>query len=213
MSSRETPSPSMLEAMREIGEIAVTRAADGLSTLLQKKVEISVSHATVVPLKALFGLFSGMDSSVSIVQLRSYGEGFKGAMFLLLQYSQSYRLAQLATGGTVAADFLNDEFYRSSLQEIGNIMCGCYLNEWAAATDRQIMHKAPELTTAVLSTVMDSVLEDMGEVCDDAMLLETVFTLGGDQCEGMLLFITTGSVLDDLGRDWPLNGTKKERGL
>lgn len=213
MNSRERPSPSMLEAMREIGEVAVMRAAEGLSTLLQKKVDISVSHATVVPLKALFGLFRGMDSSMAVVQLRSYGEGFKGAMFLLLQYSQSYRLAQLATGGTVTADFLNDQYYRSSLQEIGNIMCGCYLNEFAAATDRQIMHSAPQLTTAMLGTLMDSALEGMGEGCDDALLLETVFTLGGDQCEGMLLFITTGSVLDDLGRESPLSSTKKEQGI
>jgi len=212
MKSRETPSPLEIEAMREVGEAAVRRAADGLSTLLQKSVDVSVSHATVVPLKALFGLFSGMDSSVTSVQLRSHGEGLQGVMFLLLQYSQSYRLAQLATGGTVAADFLSDEFYRSSLQEIGNIMCGCYLNEFAAATNRQIMYGAPQLTSGVLGTVMDSVLAEMGEWCDDAMLMETVFTLGGDQCEGMLLFITTGSVLDDLGRGRPLNRTDKERG-
>jgi chemotaxis protein CheC len=196
MSPIKRPSYLRIDAIKELGNIGAGHAVTGLAKLLKKRVDVNVTNVDLIPVKIIFNLFNGPESMVSVVYIEAYGEGFRGMMFLLFPHPEAVRLVELATGKRPPGDRLKDEFSLSVLREIGNIMCGCYLNALAAFVRKRLLHTVPQVSNDMLGAVMDSVLVDLSMESDYALMLETAFTLGEDECKGFLFFIPTTESLE-----------------
>jgi chemotaxis protein CheC len=159
-----------IDALKELGNIGSAHAITGLSELLHKRVDVAITSVDIIPLHIIYNLFNGPESMVSVVYIEGYSEDFRGMMFLIFPHPESVRLVELATGKLLEEDILKDEYSLSTLREIGNIMCGCYLNA-------------------------DSVLIDLSVENDYALVLETAFTLTDGRCKGFLFFVPTSDSL------------------
>ncbi|MEO0248556.1 MAG: chemotaxis protein CheC [candidate division WOR-3 bacterium] len=196
MSPIKRPSYLRLDALKELGNIGAAHAVTGLSALLQRRVDISITNADLIPVRIIYSFFDGPESMVSVVYLEGYGEGFRGIMFLIFPHPEAAKIVELATGRKVHQGKIRDEFAVSVLKEIGNIMCGCYMNALAAFVRKKLMHSVPQVSNDMLGAVMDSVLVDLSMESDYALVLETAFTLGRDECKGFLFFVPTAESLE-----------------
>jgi chemotaxis protein CheC len=196
MSPIKRPSFLRIDALKEIGNIGAAHAVTGLSELLQKRVDISITNADIIPLQIIYTLFNGPESMVSVVYIEGYSESFRGMMFLIFPHPEASRMVELATHNTISEDRLSDEFSLSVLKEIGNIMCGCYLNTLAEFVGVPLMHSVPQISHDMLGAVMDSILIDLSLESDYALVLETAFTLTSGECKGFLFFIPTQESLE-----------------
>lgn len=198
MSPIKRPSFLRIDALKEIGNIGAGHAVTGLSSLLKRRVDVSVTSVDLIPLKIIYNFFNGPESMVSVVYIEGYSEGFRGMMFLIFPHPEAMRLVEIATGQKLADGRIRDEYSMSVLKEIGNIMCGCYLNALAAFVHRKLMHSVPQVSNDMLGAVMDSVLVDLSMESDYALVLETAFTLGESGCKGFLFFVPTADSLDSI---------------
>jgi chemotaxis protein CheC len=198
MSPIKRPSYLRIDAIKELGNIGAGHAVTGLAKLLKKRIDVNVTSVDLIPIKIIYNFFNGPESMVSVVYIEGYGEGFRGMMFLIFPHPEAMRLVELATGVRPNGSRLKDEYSLSVLREIGNIMCAGYLNALAAFVDRKIMQTVPQVSNDMLGAVMDAVLVDLSMDSDYALVLETAFTLGTNECKGFLFFVPTGETLETI---------------
>ncbi len=198
MSPIKRPSYLRIDALKELGNIGSAHAITGLSELLKKRIDVSITNVDIIPLQIIYTLFNGPESMVSVVYLEGYSEDFRGMMFLIFPHPEAQKMVEMATGNKVRELLVSDEMALSSLKEIGNIMCGCYLNTLATFLGRRIMHSVPQLSNDMLGAVMDSILVDLSLESDYAIVLETAFSLTQNQCNGFLFFIPTSESIDTI---------------
>ncbi len=198
MSPIKRPSYLRIDALKELGNIGSAHAITGLSELLSKRIDVSITNVDIIPLQIIYTLFNGPESMVSVVYLEGYSEDFRGMMFLIFPHPEAHKMVELATGEEISEVFISDEMSLSTLKEIGNIMCGCYLNTLATFLGRRIMHSVPQLSMDMLGAVMDSVLVDLSRESDYAIVLETAFSFTQDKCNGFLFFVPTSDSIDTI---------------
>lgn len=196
MSPIKRPSYLKIDALKELGNIGSAHAITGLSELLKKRIDVSITNVDIIPLQIIYTLFNGPESMVSVVYLEGYSDDFRGMMFLIFPHPEANKMVEMARGVSVGDGVLSDEMSLSTLKEIGNIMCGCYLNTLATFIGRRIMHSVPQLSNDMLGAVMDSILIDLSLESDYAIVLETAFSLSQNQCKGFLFFIPTSDSVD-----------------
>lgn len=194
----QRPSYLRIDALKELGNIGAAHAITGLSELLQKRIDISITNADIIPLQIIYTLFKGPESMVSIVYIEGYSETFRGMMFLIFPHPEALKLVEKVTCEEVKDDRLEDEYSLSILKEIGNIMCGCYLNTLAKFLNTSLMHSVPQISHDMLGAVMDSILVDLSIESDYAIVLETAFTLDKGDCKGFLFFVPTSQSLETI---------------
>jgi len=187
-----------IDALKELGNIGAAHAVTGLSELLKKRIDVSITNVDVIPLQIIYNLFNGPESMVSVVYIEGYSEDFKGMMFLIFPHPEALKLIELATGKKPRDENIKDEYSLSVLKEIGNIMCGCYLNTLSTFLKRSLMHSVPQISNDMLGAVMDSILVDLSLESDYALVLETAFTLDKDECKGFLFFVPTSQSLETI---------------
>lgn len=195
MSPIKRPSYLKIDALKELGNIGSAHAVTGLSNLLKRRIDVSITNVDIIPLQIIYTLFNGPESMVSVVYLEGYTEDFKGMMFLVFPYPEANKMVQLAST-TPPEDVELEEFNSSILKEIGNIMCGCYFNTLSIFLKKRIMHSVPQVSKDMLGAVMDSILVDISVDSDYAIVLETAFTFTEEECKGFLFFIPTAESLD-----------------
>jgi chemotaxis protein CheC len=195
MSPIKRPSYLRIDALKEIGNISSAHAITGLSDLLKKRIDVSITNVDIIPLQIIYTLFNGPESMISVVCLEGYSEDFRGMMFLMFPHPEAEKMVEMASGYKVKGPNITDDYALSTLKEIGNIMCGCYLNVFSTFLNKKIMHSVPQVSFDMLGAVMDSILTDLSLESDYAIVLETAFTLPQDECKGFLFFIpTSGSI-------------------
>ena len=198
MSPIKRPSYLRIDALKELGNIGSAHAITGLSELLKKRIDVSITNVDIIPLQIIYTLFNGPESMVSVVYLEGYSDDFRGMMFLIFPHPEAQKMVEMATGNKVKELVVSDEMALSSLKEIGNIMCGCYLNTLAMFIGRRIMHSVPQISNDMLGAVMDSILVDLSLESDYAIVLETAFSLTQNECKGFLFFIPTSDSIDTI---------------
>jgi chemotaxis protein CheC len=189
------PSFLRIDALKELGNIGSAHAVTGLSELLRKRVDIAITSVDIIPLNIIYNLFNGPESMVSVVYIEGYSDDFRGMMFLIFPHPEAVKLVELAIGETLESDTLKDEYSLSTLREIGNIMCGCYLNTLSTFINRKLMHSVPQISHDMLGAVIDSVLIDLSLENDYAFVLETAFTITDGLCKGFMFFVPTSDSL------------------
>ncbi len=198
MAERKGLSPLQLDALREIGNIGSGNAAVALSTMVDKKVLLSVPTASLVPLVKVSDLVGGAEMPVVGIYLHVSGEA-SGSMLLLLEEKSATELARLMVAGKSNGELTTVE--QSALQETGSILAGSYLNALSQMTGILLRPSVPGFAMDMAGAIIDFILVELSQWEDYVLVIETEFDILEHVIKGhLILFPDLGSLDLILGR-------------
>ena len=181
-------SPIQLDALREIGNVGAGNSATALSQIINKRIDMNVPKVALVPIEAVPDLVGGPDAIVVGVFLRIYGRAPGNVLFLMPQKSAFYLVDTLMGrehGTTKTLDFMDE----SALMEIGNILSGAYLNAFFSFTHTSMLPSIPALAMDMAGAILNIILVQLGQMGDQAMVIETEFLAEDDGISGHFFLV------------------------
>jgi chemotaxis protein CheC len=198
MAERKGLTPLQLDALREVGNIGSGNAAVALSTMVDKKVLLSVPRASLVPLVKVSDLVGGAETPVVGIYLHISGDA-SGSMLLLLAETSANELAHLMVSENSEGDLTTVE--QSALQETGSILAGSYLNALSQMTAILLRPSVPGFAMDMAGAIIDFILVEISQSEDYVLVIETEFDIMEHVIKGhLILFPDLGSLDIILGR-------------
>jgi chemotaxis protein CheC len=198
----ERLSEMQIDALREAGNIGAGNAAIALSQMVQKKVNLAVPQASLIPLIRVPQLVGGPEVPVAGVYLRIHGD-CSGSILLLLERESAVSLAGLMVKGKLAEVEEADAVRMSALQETGSILSGAYLNALGKLTNLFLKPSVPGFAMDMAGAIIDHVLVDLAASEDHVLVVETDFQVAGVKVQGHLIMFpdlgTLSTILERLG--------------
>ena len=190
-------SGNQLDALREIGNIGAGNSATALSQLINRRIEMNVPKVSIVPLEEVPELVGGPETVVVGVFLRVYGKAPSNILFLMPRDSAFYLVDTLMGkqhGETKALDFMDE----SALMEIGNILSGAYLNALFNFTQLALLPSIPALAMDMAGAILNVVLVQLGQMGDQALVIETKFISEDDGINGHFFLVPDPGSLETI---------------
>ncbi len=167
-------SSMQLDAIREIGNIGAGNSATALSQLINKKIDMDVPNASVVPLGEIPDLVGGPEAMIVGIFLRVYGKAPGSVLFFMPKASAFYLAEQLLGEHKDPADELTD-MDKSAIMEIGNILTGAYLNALSHYTKLNLLPSIPAIAMDMAGAILNIIIAQLGQIGDHALVMETRF--------------------------------------
>jgi len=180
--------PIQMDALREIGNVGAGNSATALSQIINKRIDMNVPKVALVPIESVPDLVGGPDTIVVGVFLRVYGKAPGNILFIMPQKSAFYLVDTLMGrehGTTKKLDFMDE----SALMEIGNILSGAYLNAFFNFTNISMLPSIPALAMDMAGAILNIVLVQLGQMGDQAMVIETEFLAEDDGINGHFFLV------------------------
>lgn len=163
-----------LDILKEIGNIGAGHAATALSTLLNKKIDMSVPDVKIVSFDEMIDMAGGADNVVAGVFLRIDGDA-PGSMFFVLPLEQAEIFIRELPGNIpfCADELPYDELALSALQELGNILSGSYLSSLSDFTNLSLFPSVPMLSIDMVGAIIGTGLLEISQMSDYAIVIDT----------------------------------------
>lgn len=163
-----------LDILKEIGNIGAGHAATSLSTILNRKINMSVPSVRVVDFNEVMEIIGGPEKVVVSVFLRIEGDA-PGSMFYLLSPEQANRFVRQMTGEN---NFSIDEppyseISVSAIHELGNILAGSYLSSLSDFTNLMLQSSVPSMAVDMAGSILSFGLIELSQVSDYAIIIDT----------------------------------------
>lgn len=176
-----------LDALREVGNIGAGNAATALSQVLNKRIDMAVPRAKVLELSKVPEILGGAEKLVVGVYLKVYGDIQGSIMFLLPTESAEELIESLM--GQSEPEGLAGEISQSAIMEVGNILSSSYLNALSEFANLTVVPSTPALAYDMAGALFSTILIELSEVSDYALLIETEFTSDGRDIDGSFFML------------------------
>ncbi|UYP44694.1 hypothetical protein NEF87_000979 [Candidatus Lokiarchaeum ossiferum] len=193
--------------IQEIGNIGAGNAATALSTMIDKRVDISVPRVDVVPTEFLSEKLGGSDQLTIAIYLGVEGD-VSMYMMLVFKKSSALRLSdQLLFQERPEEELETNEplgqMDESALMEIANILGSHYLTALSEFTGLHMIPSPPSLAYDMLGSVIDFIQIELEEKVDTALILNTDIIVEKKKIEGYILILpipeSITSMLSEMG--------------
>jgi len=192
-----------LDALREVGNIGSGNACTALAQFLNRKIDMNVPQAKILPLNEMSTLIGGPEEMVIGIFLKVMGN-ISGRFLLLIPETTGVKLMQtLIPGSTVMKAAAMNDLETSCMREVGNILAGAFLNALSVLTRTPMLNSLPSMAFDMAGALIDSVIADMAAVSDHVLMIETSF-IESDENLKIHIFLmpdinSLGHLLDQLG--------------
>ncbi len=158
-----------LDALRELGNIGVGRAATSLSQMLGKPVNMSVPQVLVVKFSELHKVIDPEVIVSGIVTvLDDLERGQAGFLYVAFPDSSSEKLALQLLG-----DAGDEEMVDSTIVEVGNIISSSFCDAIAEMLGTVVIPSPPSFAKDYAVAVVDALLSQLAESSDRLLVFET----------------------------------------
>jgi chemotaxis protein CheC len=186
-----------LDALREIGNVGAGNAATALSQMVGRRVDMSVTKVLVLKTEDIGSFLGGVDQNVAAVHMPIYGE-ICGVALIFFPLDRILDLSAMLVGRRDSDPFQLSELGQSSLKELGSILTGAYLSALFRMVHIQMIHGVPHLVLDMAQAVLDTVLVELDQKDDVAILIETEFMENADQLTGSFFLLPEAGSLKKL---------------
>ena len=142
-----------LDVLKEIGNIGSGNAATALSTMLDRKVDISVPVVRVMDYAAVSEELGGPEELL-VGMLLSMSGDVTGMFMFLLHKDFAHMIIENLTGMELENVGEMDDFSSSAIREVGNIMAASYVNAIASLTSLIIDISPPDLCVDMVGAIL-----------------------------------------------------------
>jgi chemotaxis protein CheC len=162
-----------LDTLRELSNIGMGHAATALSQLLRRGINLHVPNLTVTDIAEVPDLLGGAEQVVAGVTLDVLG-GARGNILLIFPRASAERLLSDLIG-VHSVDPLESSIGVSTICEVGNILASAYLSALGQMLQMVLIPSVPRMALDMAGAVVDSVLIELSQSGDQALMLETEF--------------------------------------
>lgn len=185
-----------LDALREIGNIGSGHAATALSTLLQRRIDMSVPEVWLVPYENIEAIIGQLDSPQAVVYVKVEGEADGKAVFFFPLASAEV-VVQALLGTDQPVDLFTDEMVQSALKEVGNIMVSSFLIALTSFSGIPLQPSVPALAVDMAGAIFDAIMLEDGVLDEKVLFIDTQLT-GIPQIEGQFIFLPNEGSMEKL---------------
>lgn len=185
-----------LDALREIGNIGSGHAATALSTLLQRRIDMSVPEVWAVSYEQVASVIGQMDSPQAVVYVKVEGEAPGKAVFFFPIKSAEV-VVQTLLGSSDPVNVFENEMAQSALKEVGNIMVSSFLIALTQFSGIPLQASVPALAVDMAGAILDAILLEEGSLEDTVLFIDTQLS-GIPQIEGQFIFLPNDGSLRKL---------------
>jgi len=180
--------PDALREFQLIANIGAANAAESLSKILQKRIDLSIPEVNVWPTEKIPEKVGNIDSAYIGVMLPVVGEA-QGTMLFIIDENVGFELIDMLYGSSSKESKILNEDGESALMEITNIIGSSVLNVFAEKTALAIKPEVPTIVHDYMQSIMDSILIKYNMTNDYAIIMDTAFYFENDQVIGNLLLL------------------------
>ena len=187
---------SQLDALREIGNIGSGHAATALSTLLQRRIDMSVPEVWVVPFEQISNVVGQLDTPQAVIYVKVEGEAPGKAVFFFPVTSAEV-VVQALFGTNEPPDLYTDEMAQSALKEVGNILVSSFLVALTTFSGIPLQPSVPALAVDMIGSILDAIFLEEGTLEDTVLFIDTQLS-GIPKIEGQFIFLPDDGSLTKL---------------
>lgn len=177
-----------IDVLREIGNIGAGNAATTLSSMLSKKVDMTVPHVRIVDVQEIAHALGGPENLVVGI-LFTISNDIEGMMMFILEQKFAHLIINELMGRDLK-DFTEfEEMDISALKEIGNIMAGSYVNAISGLTNLSINISVPNIALDMAGAILSVPAAMFAEVGDKVLFIEEEFIGDGENVNSYLMLI------------------------
>jgi chemotaxis protein CheC len=187
------------DALTELFNIGLHRAAASLSELTSQRVLVDLPRLWVCPLSDLKSKLTELLSGELATVHQIFGGSMAGDAVLLLEYEKAALLASVMTDGQVAGDGRIDTSAREVLAEVGNIVLGACLSAFGNMLKVSVSFSVPRIHIESLDGLLHSLMVDTADI-QYAMVATTRFRLSQQEVGGYMIFVIGMNSLKHVNR-------------
>jgi two-component system chemotaxis sensor kinase CheA len=176
-----------LNKFQLIANVGAANAAEALSKILGKRIDLSIPDVSLKPVESIPSLLGEPNKSYIGVMLSILGD-VKGTVLFIFDEKTGFDLVNHLYGTTNSSNELSEDGI-SALKEITNIVGSSVINVFAEKTGLMIKPSIPNIVHDFLESIMDSILAAQNTKSDYAIIMDTAFYFENDQVVGNLLIM------------------------
>ena len=181
-----TQLPIDTDALTELFNIGLHRAAASLSELTTQRIIVDLPRLWVCPIDEMHGrLMDILDGDLATVH-QIFRGSVTGDAVLVLQYDSATRLAALMTQGSVALGGRLDQSAREVLAEVGNVILSSCLSAFGDILHVAVSFSVPRIHVESLDGLLRSLVVDNDDL-HFALIAATRFRLSEGEVGGYLI--------------------------
>ena len=188
MNSSLDISKEALGEFQLIANVGAANAAESLSKILNKRIDLSIPEVTTLPTEKIPEHIGHIDSAYIGVMLPMAGEA-SGTVLFILDEGVGFELIDMLYGSASQEAKVLDEDGKSALEEVTNIIGSSVLNVFAEKTGLAIKPEVPVIVHDYMQSIIDSILIKYNMQNDYAIVMDTAFYFENDQVIGNLLLL------------------------
>ncbi len=177
------------DALNELFNIGLHRAAASLSELTGRRVEVDLPRLWVCSMEELKDRLTEVISGDLATVHQFFGGPVAGDAVLLLEYEKAVMLADVLTGGEVALGGRLDQSAREVLAEIGNVVLSSCLGAFGNVLHVAVSFAVPRIHVESLDGMLRSVVIDRDQGIPYALVAATRFGLADLEISGYLIVV------------------------
>ena len=185
-----------LDALREIGNIGSGHAATALSTLLQRRIDMSVPKVWAIPFEKISEIIGQLDTPQATIYVKVEGEAPGKAVFFFPIESAEI-VVQVLFGTDQPMDIYNDEMAQSALKEVGNILVSSFIMALTQFSGIPLQPSVPALAVDMIGASLEAIFLEEGTLDDMVLFIDTQLT-GIPKIEGKFIFLPDEGSLQKL---------------
>jgi chemotaxis protein CheC len=164
-----------LDMFNEIGNVGVGNAATALSTMLGKKVNISLPTTKLINREELL---KEMDRELLIVTCKIEGD-LEGNVVVIYNKENAFPLIDLMNGVPEGTLKELDEMAKSAYKEMVNIIAGPYLDSLSQMMSMRLLPKPPIFNYGKLVAIKDSLLSQLPTGFEEVLYVKAMMSIDG----------------------------------
>ncbi|MCM1156922.1 MAG: chemotaxis protein CheC [Bacteroidales bacterium] len=178
-----------IDILREIGNIGAGNATTALSVMLKSNLRVEIPVVEILGFNELSDLVGGADTVVTAVLTHFTGE-VSGMTMFILEMEEAKNLAGTMLNKTYPKDFREfDQMDKSALVEVGNILMSSYISSIGTLTNLKLNIVPPAICVDMVGAVLSMPISELGQVGDQAMIIDSKFLDNERPINGFLLFV------------------------
>ncbi|SKC74225.1 chemotaxis protein CheC [Maledivibacter halophilus] len=176
----------VLDVLKEVGNIGAGNATTALAKMLNKKIDMNVPKVNVLDFNDVADLIGGPETLVCSIFFKIEGD-LNGSIMFMLEIESSKILINLLLNGYETDKI--DDFAKSALNEIGNILSGAYISSLSGLTGLNMKISVPSLAIDMAGAILSVPAIEFGKVSDKILIIETEFLEGKDNVRGYFFLV------------------------